>query len=319
MQRAVGKDMYPDDHFVTAGEKKFDFMAYTGLGYIANVALSLGAVYWVERTHMGQNFMKGFVEGTKKLFPKLKAATAQYLASKSFFLTGGFAVLVPMKMLEDRKVELIKKYDRDIYGDAVDSDPNIIKAHKDLEKAPSQTWSSIMLSRVTALIPFYATMTVLWSHDSPLSKATKGQVYFDKPITAVSRSIGKVVGKITNNGEAVNRIEQLEKNHNHCIKEGHVDHRDPNYSALPYYFISEAITSAIVARAVYLLTRVFGATLGTEDKKTAAIAKSAAVFPKVSESGNEKVQIQIKGMPTAQVNAVEHQAIVCKPELEAVR
>lgn len=339
-------------HFVTKGEKKFDREVYGGIGYLANVALSLGAVYWVERTHMGQNFMKGFVERTQKLLPKLKADTAQYLASKSFFLTGGFLVLLPMKLLEDRKVEIIKKYDREIYGDAVDTDQQIIKAHQDLEKAPSQTWSSIMLSRVTALIPFYATVGLPWSNKSMLSKATNGEFraldaagkaellakektdlsgfaktmdkgwFADKPIAWASRVTGKLAARVTGNSKAVARIEEMEKAYPGMLKEGAPGERDPAHSALPYYFISELITSAIVARGVYLLTRIWAPLVGQDHAKEKAATPTSEknivhAPPAANDDTPQVANDNASPRPMIAAQGAEHHAALAQPALHA--
>jgi len=297
-------------HVATRGEHKFDRWTYAGVGYLANVAISLGAVYWVERTHAGQQFMGKFIEGVKRALPKLDPQWSKFIASKTFFLTGGFAVLAPMKMLEDRKVDLIKKWDRAYYGDAVDHDPTIQQSHRELEAAPKQSWSSIIASRIVSLVPFYGTVGLLWSNKSPLAKMTNSEyramdaaqktatlameetnleafsktmskgVYFDRPIAAASRMIGKAAAKATGNQEVLARITDMEQRFPGMLKEGAAGShaRDPNHSALPYYFISEMITSAMVARGVYLLTRVFAPVVGKKQHPAGApIATAPAI------------------------------------------
>ena len=53
-------------HVESLGERKFNFLTYNVIGYMANVLMSIGAVYWVERTHGGQKFMDGLVKAAKK-------------------------------------------------------------------------------------------------------------------------------------------------------------------------------------------------------------------------------------------------------------
>lgn len=284
--------MSQDKHRVkTAGEKKFDFLTYTGINYIANVLLSVGAVYWVERTHGGQSFMKNFVKWVHKN-TKVNPETAELLATKSFFLTGGFAVLLPVKWMEDAKVNLVKKWNREIYGpERAEQDPQVVEGERAMEAEPKQGWASIISSRVLSLIPFYLTVGLLWDRKSTLSKATnpelgqmsKGAIksmengnpakfsqiaskgfYADKPISAASRWIGKQVARLTGDTDALKQLEKMDKKFPGMIKSAAVGGKggDPIHSALPYYFISEAITSGAVAAGMYGISRVTGPYFG---------------------------------------------------------
>lgn len=304
---APARDAAAPPHSKTKGEQKFDRLTYGGIGYVANVLLSLGAVFWVERTPMGQRFMQGLVHKAEKI-PNVTPKWAQFIASKTFFLTGGFAVLVPMKILEDHKVNLVRRWDRQIYGPQADTDPQLQQSHAQLEAAPKQSWASIMGSRVLSLIPFYGLMMFGWSHKSPLAKITNPEYrgldkagkqalmaleetnfsafsktmqhgfYPDRLIAGVSRPIGKALASVTGNKATVEAIRTMEEKYPGIMKEGSLlvkgpiekTERDPHIVAWPYYFISELITSAIVARAVYLMTRVLGPLIGIKDPKAAA-------------------------------------------------
>lgn len=273
-------------HTVTAGEKKFDRLTYTGIGYIINALLSVGAVYWAERTHAGQKSINQFGEWFGRTF-KLNPEPAKMLATKSFFLAGGFAVLLPMKWLEDAKAGLVKQWNREHYGTAADADPVIQRSEQEIAEGPKQTWSSIFASRVLALVPFYATVGLLWDRTSLLARTTNPELsamskeavkdlehtdpaafsqlankgfYFDRPIAAVSRNIGKIWARITGETAALEKITEMERTHPGMIKQDVVGstNRDPIHSSLPYYFISEAITSGMVAWGVYVLTRITG-------------------------------------------------------------
>lgn len=281
-------------HWASAGERKFDRLTYRDIGYGVNVLSSIGAVWWAERTTHGQKAL----EGLGKLFAKIPSLTperAKFFANKSFFLTGGFLVLLPMKWLEDAKSDLVKKWNRDIYGSAVDTDPELIRSQREVDTAPKQSWLSIFGSRILALIPFYATVGLLWDRTSLLAKwtnpelramsgdaiktlektdpATFSQItskgwYFDRPIATVSRFIGKLMGHATGNNLAIEEIETMQKTFPGTIQGSIASTpRDPIHSAMPYYIISEAITSALVARGVYLLTRVLGPIVGYKPRE----------------------------------------------------
>lgn len=301
----------PKDHVRTEGEKKFDRLTYTTVGYIINALLSVVAVYWVERTHSGQSWMNRRIEGAQKAFSLKSPDTAKMIATKSFFLAGGFAVMLPMKWLEDAKVRLVKKWDQKIYGDRVDTDPMIIQSHKDLEQAPKQSWSSILGSRILALIPFYLLIGALWDNKSALSKwtnpelrgmskeaikemevanpsgfatmASKG-IYFDHPIATASRYIGKKIAQLRGKTEIIEQIEKAEKEFPGMLthpKFGSETSHDPNHTALPYYFISEAITSGVVAWGVYALTRILGPIMGKKQAAPEAVVPPAVTAPAV--------------------------------------
>jgi hypothetical protein len=274
------------NHFMTRGEHKFNRLTYNYIGYIANALLSVVAVFWAERTESGQKFIHRIGELAGKI-PSVNPETTKFLATKTFFLAGGFAVLMPMKWLENKKSVLVKRWNQEIYGAPANTDPVLLQSQKEVEEAPRQTWLSIFGSRMLALVPFYATVGLLWDRKSILSKLTNPELramskdaiktmeqanpagfsqiagkgfYFDRPIAAASRWLGKTGAKLTGNHEALATLDNMQKRYPGMIKQGAVGShdRDTIHSSLPYYFISEAITSAMVAWGVFLLTRVLG-------------------------------------------------------------
>ena len=303
-ENVVGRHTHKQEHFVTEGERKFDKLTYTTIGYVINALASVGAVFWVERTHSGQNTMNRFVDWTKKQLPSVNPERAKMLATKTFFLSGGFAVLMPMKMLEDRKSQLIEKWNKEIYGENAVTDPAIQQSQQELKAAPTQGWASIGSSRILALIPFYITTGLLWDRMSGLSRATNQELralgtegakaleksdpakfsqiagkglYFDRPIAAVSRAVGKVWAKVAGDSSALAKLEEMETKYPGTIRSAKTatgDH-DPHHSAVPYYFVSEAITSGMVAWGVYALSRVLAPIMGKKHEGPLAPAPSS--------------------------------------------
>lgn len=299
----------PKGHIRTAGEKKFDRVTYNWLGYVANALLSVVAVAWVERTHSGQKMIDKFGDLVAKYLPSVKTETAKMLATKTFFLAGGFAVMLPMKWLEDKKLEMVKKYDRQIYGDAVDTDPSIRQSHQDIENAPKQNWKSIIGSRILALVPFYAGYWLLWDKKSPLAKATNETLFVDRPIVAASRGIGKFFAKLTKNGEAEKTLSELNQTHLGemltPVEAGKIATKpDPLHSTVPYYFISEAITSAMVAWGVYVLSRVLAPILGTKKQQAAPAAEAKVEAPAIESAPI----VAPKEVPHDKAHDVKHHA-----------
>ena len=244
--------------------------------------------------------MASLVRGMESIGIPNKNGWASYLAGKTFFLTGGFAVIPPMKWLEDRKVELVKKYNREMYyGAKADTDPVVIQSEKELEAAPKQNWASVISSRFLALIPFYFAYSVLWDHKSVLAKTTG--FYVDKPIIWASRKLGKVSASVFGDKKALTHITQLEKTSPKELLSVWKPGADPMHSTGPYYFISEAITSAIVAVGIYVLTRVLGPIIGTKQPSTASNAP-VTIAMKPHEEIREATESNRKGeRPTTTV------------------
>lgn len=321
-------EMTPDKngHIVTAGEKRFDLRTYWGVGYVVNALLSVAAIMWVERSHGGQKFMESLRGGFERnlKWTGFKPETLQRLATRSFYLVGGFAVMAPMKWLEDSKVEKVKKYNRDIYGPDAGSNPIIAQSEHELELAPKQGWKSILSARALSLVPFYATIGLLWEQKSPLANLTKGAVYMERPISIVSRWIGKGAAAITGNKEALNRINSVWKEFPGVIKEGAVGSvkRDPIHSALPSYFISEAITSAMVAWGVYAISRVTGPFFGKD--KAAALRQAGTAEPALAlvkpalDRQREAVALALAESPSTRIAANDAEHTAPDKALEAV-
>lgn len=327
--------MFAPKHAKTFGEKKFNFLTYNAIGYIANALLSVVAIWWVERTHSGQSMMKGFVDKVSKI-PKVKPDQAEFYATKTFFLAGGFMVMPVIKALEDRKLDLVKKWNRQHYGEQAQTDPDIVKSENEIAGAHKQSWSSVLSSRIIALVPFYLGYWLVWDNKSPLSRfsnnklsslpaaevaheakhnlskfsqdASKG-IYIDRPVAAFSRLFGKGSAKLTNNTQAVEKIAEMSEKYPGMVKQGIKGDpdRDPAHVALPYYVVSEAITSGIVAWGVFALTRVLGPILGKKpDAPVVQKAEVASTAPVASAAPQEAEQK--KDTPSLKVSAIEHHA-----------
>lgn len=325
----------PKTHVATEGEKRFNYRAYNLIGYIANALISVAGIYWVERTHSGRKSMDWWGDIFKNKLG-LNAERAKFFSTKSFFLSGGFAVLLPIQWMEHHKVNIVEKWDREIYGDRVDTDPAIRQSHRELEAEPKQTWGSISASRALALVPFYITIGLLWNRTSLLSRFTnpairgKGKealaameqslgttkfnevaskgIYFDRPIAWASRQIGKGMSWIAGNEKAMSEINQMEKQYPGMIHQSRTGMQDPNHSVVPYYFISESITSGMVAWGVFALTRVLGPVFGKKAEPVAPVATSpspVAEAPLQTKFGLPVEEHKPKGSPVPGTKVME--------------
>lgn len=335
----------PARHFMTIGEHKFNRRTYNHIGYVANALLSVAAIYWAERTRGGQKFIHRLGELAEKI-PILNPETTKFLATKSFFLAGGFAVMVPMKWMENKKAELVKKWNQEAYGARATTDPVLLQSQKEVEAAPRQTWASIFGSRILALVPFYATVGLLWSNKSILSKLTNPELrvlskdaiktmektdpsgfsklaaqgfYFDRPIAAASRWLGKLGARLTGNKEALRTLEEMQTTYPGMIKQGAVGSagRDTIHSSMPYYFISEAMTSAMVAWGVFVLTRVLGPIFDRKPRHAGPSAAIEAGAPAKKEAPKLPQEIE-KSSPQPETKISLAHAVYHGPEVAAI-
>lgn len=320
-------------HFVTKGEEAFDKRVYNDIGYKLNVASSIGMVYAAERTGWGRKALQSCADWIAKQ-GKFNAKSVHYYLTKTMFLTGGFLVMAPMKWMEDKKLEWVHQKNLEIYGPAAD-DPQILQSEKEIAEAPKQGWASLFGARGLALTGFYALMGVLWDNKSRISRwtnaafkgmdknaldaleekglspfaqtANKG-FFLDKPISYVSRMMGKGWSKMTGNKAAVEKVEEMAVKYPGMIKQGEVGslERDGTATSMAYYTISELITSKFVAVWVYVLSRVTGPFFDPKPKLQSA--------PKAAESTENSPEA--KPALRLQIQAVQHEGMLAQRHLQ---
>jgi hypothetical protein len=93
---------------------------------------------------------------------------------------------------------------------------------------------------------------------------------------------------------ALEHITTLEKTSPKELKSIWAPGADPMHSTGPYYFISEAITSAIVAVGIYGMTRVLGPLIGTK-RTSPAPASIAPVVALAKDSEPSKAPVAANG------------------------
>jgi hypothetical protein len=95
---------------------------------------------------------------------------------------GGFAVMVPMKYLEDNKRWLIEQLDHKVF-DPINSmlgkgpkdeeakaelEERRQQRYDEIESEPKQTWSSMLTSRIAALVPLYIVHAAWWNESNAI-------------------------------------------------------------------------------------------------------------------------------------------------------
>lgn len=245
----------------TAGEKWFDWVTYGGIGYIANVVLSIGAIWAADRTHVG----KRTIDAISTELAKLSGADYQALRAQvryTSLLTGGFAVLAPIKWLEDHRVELVKSFDATHYQAIPDAEEILKDAHDRLEAAPQQSWTSVISSRFLAMVPFYAFTGVAMKENQWLARQTGGALFGEKLLTQAARGIDRLLH--AHDPKALAELAEKQRLYpNHTVNDLTTGVMERPATALADYTLTEATTSSIVAGFLYGFTRLTAPFLGT--------------------------------------------------------
>ena len=159
----------------TSGEKVFDVATYGGVALLGNEGLSTIVMTQAEKGMLKTPF-DSFVNACKnvkeaKYIPKY--LTEGRLPTILFACIGGMFTVFPVKFLEDRKGPIVRKLDHWFHGAKSDTDPHMIMAHEEMDKAPHQSWGSLWKGRlITVVSATIADVTMGW-HDSFLSRALK--------------------------------------------------------------------------------------------------------------------------------------------------
>ncbi|MFN7613162.1 MAG: hypothetical protein ACK5QI_07330, partial [Alphaproteobacteria bacterium] len=154
---------------------------------------------------------------------------------------------------------------------------------------------------------------------SGFSKLAAQGFYFDRPIAAASRWLGKLGARLTGNKEALAALEEMQATYPGMIKQGAVGSagRDTIHSSMPYYFISEAITSAMVAWGVFVLTRVLGPIFDRKPHPAKPQAPIEAIKPAKKEAPELPQEIE-KSSPQPETKISLAHAVYHGPEVAAI-
>jgi hypothetical protein len=153
----------------TAGERAFDLTTYGGVALLGNEAASLVITKSIEPEAIAGNSYRKFSSWFESLNRYINRDTGKPILSKyivdkdasalgarlPFLLmaTLGGMLMVPfVKALEDNKGSIVRKFDRLFHGNRADTDPELIAAHKEMDNAPKQSWSSLGWGRVTTVV-----------------------------------------------------------------------------------------------------------------------------------------------------------------------
>lgn len=133
------------------GETMFDWLIYGGMNFIGTFLITIPVAYSLEMGFMRKPFA-AFRNGIAKL--GASEGTANMIAKTTSLFAGGTVMLLPVKIAEDNKKEIVDKLNKSL-GDT--TNPNTI------ESAPKQDWLSLAKSRLVAWGTVFVSMTTVAS------------------------------------------------------------------------------------------------------------------------------------------------------------
>lgn len=249
----------------TEGEKRFNDLTYTLVGYFGVTSFSVFLTWLLKDTKFFSKHFNNAVDALTnkmdflyKASPKNRHDFFETFMTIGTLFTGGTIVSVfPVKWLEDNKAKLVKHFDKEIYGeDVVNSDPDIQAAHQIMDEQPKQTWKSVLGSRVTAFVATYGTMLAIGTNTGFISR------HIGTSFDTLGIQFGRWAGRILNHGNS-EKIEQIEKAivKNREIDPHHVNLRkqnehDTGWTRILSYAGMDALYTVITAVGLFVSTRV---------------------------------------------------------------
>lgn len=278
-------------------------------------------------------------EGTslQESFKHLKATRlSKYGASKvvSFGMLniGGWLMLVPMKLLEDRKEKIIPTLDRWLGSDKATGDTKeaLQARHEELKQEPRQTWTSELLARTISTPLIIGLYYKTRASENLLSKAgvpfEGADMYADKfattTIAAMRRAPQEELAIERKLGESTAKIaaKMQSKGQEHLFNETSGTKRLHNLFKLGFL---EVAYSAVMATLVFSWSRVTGLFFGKKKQEDTVLAPTIPVKQENGAATQPATeQIVINGMAIDAPGTKVVEACIEKspaPEKPAVR
>ncbi|MFM9889510.1 MAG: hypothetical protein ACKVOE_02535 [Rickettsiales bacterium] len=244
----------------THGEAKFNFRTYVGLGFFGALAASLGLTValrdskWIAPQYEKILDLAGNLTKFGKTGEALAAhkANVNSLGTIATMFTGTtIMAILPIKWREDHKAEIIKKYDRDYYGEErVNNDPMIKQAHALIDAAPKQTWKSVIGSRFVALAATLGVAHIIGSNESILGVSRGWSI--DKMSIKAGRALDGLFNRNPKAAEAI--AAATKRSANDLLREG--AGADRMASRIFNYLTLDGLYTLMTSSVLFVFTRV---------------------------------------------------------------
>ncbi|MBN8542958.1 MAG: hypothetical protein J0M34_01690 [Alphaproteobacteria bacterium] len=264
----------------TKGEKLFNDLTYTGLGYFGVTGLSVFMTWLIRDTKPLSNYFDKAVEAVSKL-PYMKNGARSILNIGTLFLGGSLMTVTGVKILEDNKAPIVKYLDANIYygKDAVEHDPEIVEAHKIIDSQPKQTWASVGYSRVVAFVATISSWLLIGQNKGWISQKLNTSI--DTMGTMFgrwsSRTLKPSLTESVDNAVALDKQIAKEKGLGNNMRDLNTEDKHWSTRVLSYLG-TDAIYTVITSVGLFISTRVLAPIFdkqGTEKLTAAAYEKEA--------------------------------------------
>ncbi len=178
----------------TGGEIAFDVTTYGGISLLGNEILGIGIIKQAENGVLAK-WYKPFTQWSQKL-PLLNKLSYVKEGRASFLLwatISGTLLVLPVKLFEDNKGKLVRFYDR--HFNKHGNQQQLAAAHKEMEDAPPQTWSSLGEGRLITIGSALAVDSLIGWPGAPIAKLfdrggkVNNYASFERATTTLSRNI----------------------------------------------------------------------------------------------------------------------------------
>jgi len=175
---------------MSKGEKLFNALNYWGIGWIANTAVSVGSTWLFKDSKFFKPKFDALVERLGKGDIKATGNWRNWLTIIGLS-SGGFTLLIPMKKIEDHKLDYVKQLDEMLDGPNAESRADVKAAHDRIAQEPTQGWFSLLASRSTAIPVIIGFDKLVGKHINPWSakSARSADKFFNKGNAAVVKEI----------------------------------------------------------------------------------------------------------------------------------
>lgn len=188
-------DDAPGNRKRTTGETVFDLTTYGGFALIGNEITATAIVKQADKPNAIGKLYRSAEAFTKKVGPKNSSYVQNRMNYINFAILGGMMMVPFIKVLEDNKGKLVRFADRAIHGKHAEIEPDMVRAHEEMDNAPKQTWGSLWKGRALTVAAAWAVDATLNWKDGLSARALKG-TKFEKygSFEAVSTRFADKVG-----------------------------------------------------------------------------------------------------------------------------
>ena len=223
---------------MSKGEKLFNALNYWGIGWIVNTAVSVGSTWLIKDSKFFKPKFDALVERLGKGDVKAAGNWRNWLTIIGLS-SGGFTLLIPMKKIEDHKLEYVKKLDEMLDGPNAEAKPEVKAAHDRIAQEPTQGWFSLLASRATAIPIIISFDKMVGKHINPWSAKT-----------------ARGMDKFFNKGNAV-AVKEIEAAAARAGSAGDIAATERTQTKIFDYTNKDLIYSGLISSLIFGFSRIF--------------------------------------------------------------